>query len=135
MGSHHLPPYSILCTSLRGPHLNGFLSRDSQMGVSKFPRLELPRLCDAITSCANLGSGWGLKQSCSLCWEFSNGVSPTTCTQGIRVDSQLFVVGSQIRSLIFGSLFLFFMAFLLAITCVLDVQMGHASLFQTSKFQ
>jgi len=23
-GSHHLPPYSILCTSSRGPHLNGF---------------------------------------------------------------------------------------------------------------
>ncbi len=27
-GSHHLPPYSILCTSPRGPHPNGFsLSR------------------------------------------------------------------------------------------------------------
>jgi len=23
-GSHHLPCYSILCTSPRGPHLNGF---------------------------------------------------------------------------------------------------------------
>jgi hypothetical protein len=23
-GSHHLPPYNILCTSPRGPHLNGF---------------------------------------------------------------------------------------------------------------
>ncbi len=23
-GSHHLPPYSILCTSPRGPHPNGF---------------------------------------------------------------------------------------------------------------
>ncbi len=32
-GSHHLPPYSILCTSLQHPHPNGFLYRDSQMGV------------------------------------------------------------------------------------------------------
>jgi len=23
-GSHHLPPYNILCTSPRGPHPNGF---------------------------------------------------------------------------------------------------------------
>ncbi len=30
-GSHHLPLYSILCTSPWGPHPNGFLSRDSQI--------------------------------------------------------------------------------------------------------
>jgi hypothetical protein len=35
-GSHHLPPYSILCAFPRGPHPNGFLSWDSQMGVLKF---------------------------------------------------------------------------------------------------
>jgi hypothetical protein len=28
-GSHHLPPYSIICTSPQGPHPNGFLSRGS----------------------------------------------------------------------------------------------------------
>ncbi len=36
-GSHHLPPYSIFCTSPQGPHPNGFLSRDSQVGGPKFP--------------------------------------------------------------------------------------------------
>jgi len=35
--SHHLPPYSILYASPQGPHPNDILSRDSQMGVSKFP--------------------------------------------------------------------------------------------------
>jgi len=29
-GSHHLPPYSILCASPWGPHPNGILSRDSK---------------------------------------------------------------------------------------------------------
>jgi hypothetical protein len=43
-GSRHLPPYSILCASPWGPHPNGFLFRDSQMGVSKFPQLGLRRL-------------------------------------------------------------------------------------------
>ncbi len=43
-GSHHFPPYSILYASPRGPHLNGFLSRDSEVGVPKFPQLGLPRL-------------------------------------------------------------------------------------------
>jgi len=28
-GNHHLTAYSILCTSPRGPHPNGFLSRES----------------------------------------------------------------------------------------------------------
>jgi hypothetical protein len=40
-GSHHLPPYSILCASPWGPHPNGILS---QVGVSKFPQLGLSRL-------------------------------------------------------------------------------------------
>jgi hypothetical protein len=34
-----------------------FLSRDSQMGVLKLPRLEFRQLCGTITSCANLQSG------------------------------------------------------------------------------
>jgi len=98
-GTHHLPPYSILCTSLRGPHPNGFLSHDSQVGVSKLPRLELLQLCEAITSCSDLRSGWGLKQSYNSRGELSNNVSHTTYTHGSRVDSRLFVVGTQIVSL------------------------------------
>ncbi len=100
--SHHLPPYSILCTSPRGLHPNGFLSRDSRRGVLKLLRLELPPLCGAITSCSNLQSGRGLKQSCSSCQGLSNSVSHTTCMHETRVDSRHFMVGSQIASLIPG---------------------------------
>jgi len=98
-GSHHLPLYSILCTSPRGPHPNGFLSWDSQVGVSKLPRLKLPRLWGAITLRADLGLRWGLKQSCSLCRELSNGMSHDICTHGNRVDSRLLVVENQIANL------------------------------------
>jgi hypothetical protein len=37
-GSHHLPPYNILCTTFRGLHPNGSFSRDSQVGVPKLSR-------------------------------------------------------------------------------------------------
>jgi hypothetical protein len=40
-GSHHLPPYSILCASSRHLHPNGFLSQDSQGRVSKLSRFGL----------------------------------------------------------------------------------------------
>jgi len=54
-GSHHLPPYSILRASPRGPHPNGILSRDSQMGVSKLPKLGLLRFWGPIILHADLG--------------------------------------------------------------------------------
>jgi hypothetical protein len=37
-GSHHLPPYSILCNTLRRLHPNGSFSQDSQVGVPKLFR-------------------------------------------------------------------------------------------------
>jgi len=37
-GSHHLPPYSILCNAPRRLHPNGSFSRDSQVGVPKLSR-------------------------------------------------------------------------------------------------
>jgi hypothetical protein len=43
-GSHHLPLYSIVYNSPRGPHPNDFLSWDSQVGVLKFPQLGLLQL-------------------------------------------------------------------------------------------
>ncbi len=61
-GSHHLPPYSILCVSPRGLHPNGFLSRDSQVRVPKLPKLNsydfgAPQLCvktfDRDKTCKN----------------------------------------------------------------------------------
>jgi hypothetical protein len=98
-GSHHLSPYSILYASPRGPHPNGFLSRDSQVGVPKLQQLGLSQLWGRITSCADLRLQCGLKQSCSPRWDFSNSMLHVACTQGNRVDSRLLVVGSQIVNL------------------------------------
>jgi hypothetical protein len=95
-GSHHLPPYSTLCTSPQGPHLNDFLSRNSWMGVPKSPKLGLSQLWSPITLWADLGSRCGLKQSCSPCWEISNGMLHVVYRQVNRVDSWLFIVGNQI---------------------------------------
>jgi len=94
-GSHHLPCYNILCTSPRGPYSNGFLSRDSQVGVSKSPTLGLPRFWSPITLRKNLRARCYLKQSCSPCRELSNGMSHVICRQVNRVDSWLFLVKSQ----------------------------------------
>jgi hypothetical protein len=41
-GSHHLLPYSILCAWPHDQHPNVILSRDSQVGILKFPRLGPP---------------------------------------------------------------------------------------------
>jgi hypothetical protein len=84
-GGHHLPPYNIFCASPHGPHPNGILSRNSQMGVPKFPKLEVPQL-------------WG-PINYSPHWELSNNMSHTTCTWRNRVDSWLLVVGNQTTNL------------------------------------
>ncbi len=64
-GSHHLPPYSILCSSPRRLHPNGYFSQDSRVGIPKSRQMGLPRLWSPITLRANLGSRCSLKQSCS----------------------------------------------------------------------
>ncbi len=92
-------PYNILCASPRGPHPNDIFSRDSQMGVSKFPKLGLPWLWGPITLCADLRLKWGLKKRCSPHRELSNGMWHVTFTQGNLVDSQILMVGSQIANL------------------------------------
>jgi hypothetical protein len=43
-GSHHLPPYRILCIAPPRPRPSGSLSRDSQSGVPKLSRCGLPGL-------------------------------------------------------------------------------------------
>ncbi len=98
-GSHHLPPYIILCASPQGPHANGILSRDSQIGVPKFPQLGLPRLWGPITLCTNLWLWWGLNQSCSPPWDLFNAMLHAILTWGNRVDSRLLVVRSQTANL------------------------------------
>jgi hypothetical protein len=104
-GNHHLPPYSILFTSPWGPHPNGFLSWDSQVGVPKLPRLGLPRLWGAITLRVDLWLRSDVKQSCSPHWELSNGMSHAICTHINRVDFWLLVVGSQTANLTLGPSF------------------------------
>jgi hypothetical protein len=101
-GSHHLPPYSILCVCLRRLHPNGFLSRDSQSGVPKLSRLGFPGLWTTITSRLDLWSRRGLNQTCSPLRELSNVVLHSTCQRRILVNSWLLVVGSQTASLITG---------------------------------
>jgi len=99
-GSHHLLPYSILCTSPRGLHPNGFsLPRDSQVGVPKSRQPRLPRLWSPITLRANLGLRCGLKQSFSSHQELSNDMSHIICNKVNRVDSWIFLVGSQTGNL------------------------------------
>jgi hypothetical protein len=100
-GSHHLPPYSILCVAPPHPHLhpNGFYSRDSQGGVSGLSRFGLPKLWQVTTPGSNLGLEWGLKQTCRSPQKLFNSLSHSFCTPRGRVDSRLFVVGSQIASL------------------------------------
>jgi hypothetical protein len=104
-GSHHLPPYSILCITPRRLHPNGFLSRDSQNGVPKLSRFGLPGLWTVIASRPNLQSGRGLNQCCSSHRELFNVVSHSPSARWERVDSQLLVVGSQIANLTPGPSF------------------------------
>ncbi len=104
-GSHHLPPYSILCSFARRLHPNGSFSRDSQSGVPKLSQFGLPGLWAFITSRPELGSGRGLNQSCISCRELSNAMSHFYCRCREEVDSRLLVVGSQIASLTPGPSF------------------------------
>jgi len=104
-GSHHLPPYSILCSSPLHLHPNGSFSQDSQSGVPKLSRFGLLGFWAFITSRPELKSGRGLNQSCSSPRDLFNGVLHFTRTHRDRVDSWLLVVGSQIASLTPGSSF------------------------------
>jgi len=104
-GSHHLPPYSILCISPPHLHSNDIFSRDSQSGVPKLSRLGLSGLCTFITFRSNLRLGRGQKQSCISLRELFKGVSHTPYTNPNRVDSRLLVDGSQIANLTPGPSF------------------------------
>jgi hypothetical protein len=104
-GSHHLPPYSILCSSPRRWHPNGYFSWDSRVGVPKLSRVGVPGLWTPISPDFRVRSQCGLKKSCSPRQELSNAVSHSQigCREG--VDSRLLVVGSQTASLTPGPSF------------------------------
>ncbi len=82
-----------------------FLSRDSRVGVSKSRQRGLSQLWSRITLRANLGSKCGLKKSCSSRRELFNGMWHVIFSQVNRVDSWLFLVGSQIDILTPGPTF------------------------------
>ncbi len=96
-GSHHLPPYSMLCSSRRRLHPNGTNSRDSQVGV--------PGLWELITPDSRIRLQRGLNQSCSPCRDLFNAVSHSQIGCREEVDSRLLVVGSQIANLTPGPSF------------------------------
>jgi hypothetical protein len=104
-GSHHLPPYIILCSSTRRLHPNGSFSRDSQSGVPKLSQFGLPGLWAFITSRPELGSGQGLNQSRSSRQDLFNAMLHSCWRRRGRVDSRLLVVGSQIANLTPGPSF------------------------------
>ncbi len=103
--SHHLPPYSILCSFARRLHPNGSFSRDSQGGVPKLSWFGLLGLWASITSRPKFGSGQGLNQSCSSPRELSNAMLHSCRRHREEVDSRLLVVGGQIASLTPGPSF------------------------------
>ncbi len=94
-GSHHLPPYSILCDSPRDPHPNGFSLPGLPRGSPEIPPCGTPGTLKPITLREDLGSKCGLKQRCSSRRELSNGMSHVVYSQVFRVNSRLLVVGSQ----------------------------------------
>jgi len=97
--------FPLIVYSIHGQHPNGTLSKDSQVGVPKFSKLGLSQFWRPITLCTDLKLRWGLKQSCSPCWDLFNGIYYATWTQGNQGNSWLLVVGSQIGNLILGPSF------------------------------
>ncbi len=104
-GSHHLPPYSILCVSPRRLHPNGSFSRDSQVGVSKLSQVGVSRLWTVIAPRPKLVLGRALNQSCSSCQELFNAMSHSLRRRQKEVDSRFLVVGSQTGNLTPGPSF------------------------------
>ncbi len=104
-GSHHLPPYSILCVSPRRLHPNDSFSRDSQIGVPKLSRVGVPGLWTVIAPRPKLRSRRALNQSCSSRRELSNAKLHSFRRRQEKVDSLLLMVGSQTASLTPGPSF------------------------------
>ncbi len=98
-GNHHLPPYSILCSSPRRLHPNGSFSRDSQGGIPKLSWVGVPGLWEFISPDYRVRLKQGLNQSCSSPRELSNAMSHFVIKHQEEVDSRFLVVGSQIASL------------------------------------
>jgi len=97
--SHHLTPYSILCSSPWGLHPNGTFCWDSRNGVPKLSRRDSRNFWMAITPDCRVRLQQGLNQSCSPRRDLSNAVSHSQFGRRKQVDSRLLVVRSQTASL------------------------------------
>jgi hypothetical protein len=126
-GSHHLPPYNILCSSLPRLHPNGLFFQDSQVGVPKLSRVGIMGLWTATAPRPELGSGRVLNQSCSSRWKLSNTMLHSSRQRREGVDSWFLVVGSQTASLTPDPSF--------AHNLAADVWMANARPFSISTFQ
>jgi hypothetical protein len=104
-GRHHLPPYSILYGWPRSLHPNGFSLPGLPSGSPEIPPARTPATWSPLTLQADLRLRCGLKQSCNSRRELSNNMSHVVCRQINRVDSWLFLVGSQIGNLTPGPSF------------------------------
>jgi len=98
-GSHHLPPYIILCTSPRGLHPNGFSLPGLSHGSPEIAPTETPTTLEPHNFTSRPWIEVQSKASCSFRREISNGMWHVVCRQVNRVDSRLFLVRSQIGSL------------------------------------
>jgi hypothetical protein len=95
---------SLLARTLISPHFS-YDSPNSPVGVPKSRQPVFSRLWSPITFQENLRLKWGLKKSCSFRRELSNDMWHVVCSQVNRVDSWLFLVGSQTGSLTPGPSF------------------------------
>ncbi len=98
-GSHHLPPYSILCSSPPRLHPNGSFSRDSQVGVPKLFRVGVSGLWTVVAPRPKLGSGRAINQSYNSHLELSNAMLHSSRRHREEADSRLLVVRSQTGNL------------------------------------
>jgi hypothetical protein len=94
-GSHHLPPYNILCSSPPKLHPNGSFSQDSQGGVLRLSQVGVLGLWELIFPDYDIRLERGLNQSYSSPWELSNAMLHSVSGRRKEVDSRLLMVGSQ----------------------------------------
>jgi hypothetical protein len=108
-GSHHLPPYSILCDAPLRLHPNGSLfPRTPKLESRNCPEIVpvgVPGLWELITPDCQVWLQRGLNQSCSPRRDLSKDVSHSQFWGWEEVDFRLLVVRSQTASLTPGPSF------------------------------
>ncbi len=101
-GSHHLPPYSILCSSRQRLHPNGTNSKLESRNCPEIVPVEVPGLWELITLDSHIRLRRDLNQSCSPRQDLSNAVSHSQIGCREEVDSWLLVVANLTPDLSFA---------------------------------